>query len=254
MPRKKTRTEDADQSVFSRRFCELMDSTSPRLTQQELGDKLGVSKSSIGFYRDGTNMPTYSLLVKIADYFGCTTDYLLGRTDYKGTDWNMRAMCDYIGLSEHSIISLRNIFADSYNKKLLEKRRVTFENFLDCEFKDIIDAVIQVDEQSTTYNNIVESQSCDYSQLSAEEKSEHLNKLNDIRDNIDFILYKESMRWKRFLNLVAGSDDTIEHINDEIRKINKSIMNSIKLNCDNFLRERTEEGALLNGIDTLRND
>jgi transcriptional regulator with XRE-family HTH domain len=40
-----------------------------------------VKKSAISMYEKGTRLPETELLIKFADYFGVTTDYLLGRSD-----------------------------------------------------------------------------------------------------------------------------------------------------------------------------
>lgn len=42
---------------------------------------LGVHESTYGNYELGKRAPDYETLVKLADYFNCTTDYLLGRVD-----------------------------------------------------------------------------------------------------------------------------------------------------------------------------
>ena len=41
----------------------------------------GVSQPVIARYETGDCFPSYSVLIKIADYFNLSTDYLLGRTD-----------------------------------------------------------------------------------------------------------------------------------------------------------------------------
>ena len=51
------------------------------LTQQEVADKLGLDRVSYARYENGTRIPTIETLEKLSDYFGVTTDYLLGRTD-----------------------------------------------------------------------------------------------------------------------------------------------------------------------------
>lgn len=51
-----------------------------RFTQQVLSDRLGVTKAMISAYETGIRYPSYEVLVKIADIFGVTTDYLLGRS------------------------------------------------------------------------------------------------------------------------------------------------------------------------------
>ena len=49
------------------------------LNQVQLADKLGVKKQSISNWENDNIMPSVDMLVKIADFFGVTTDYLLAR-------------------------------------------------------------------------------------------------------------------------------------------------------------------------------
>lgn len=52
------------------------------LTQDELAKKLNVSgKSVISNYEKGYSKPDLDTLAKMAKIFGCSVDYLLGRTD-----------------------------------------------------------------------------------------------------------------------------------------------------------------------------
>ena len=51
-----------------------------QLSQQELADALGISKSSINMYERGERQPNFEVLKTIADYFNVDIDYLLGRT------------------------------------------------------------------------------------------------------------------------------------------------------------------------------
>jgi transcriptional regulator with XRE-family HTH domain len=52
-----------------------------KISQEELANVLGMGKSTISLYESGKRMPDYSVLMKISDYFNCSTDYLLGRED-----------------------------------------------------------------------------------------------------------------------------------------------------------------------------
>ena len=45
--------------------------------QAELGRQLGVSASAVGMYEQGRREPSLGLLVRLAQEFGVTTDYLL---------------------------------------------------------------------------------------------------------------------------------------------------------------------------------
>lgn len=52
-----------------------------KLTQEELGKRINVTKVSISGYENGNRTPDTETLQKLADFFNVTTDYLLGRTD-----------------------------------------------------------------------------------------------------------------------------------------------------------------------------
>lgn len=56
------------------------------LTQKEMGAKIGLSKAVVSKYENGMGYPTYDVLIRIAQYFGVTTDYLLGVASGKTVD------------------------------------------------------------------------------------------------------------------------------------------------------------------------
>lgn len=51
------------------------------LSQIGLSMKVEVSQELISQYELGKSLPSTSNLIKLADYFHCSTDYLLGRTN-----------------------------------------------------------------------------------------------------------------------------------------------------------------------------
>lgn len=55
--------------------------TEKNFTQKQIGEIINCNQSAIGKYERGELEPTLSNLVKLADFFGVTTDYLLGRED-----------------------------------------------------------------------------------------------------------------------------------------------------------------------------
>lgn len=52
-----------------------------RINQATLGELLGVSKVSISGYENGTREPDITSLIKLANYFNVTVDYLIDRND-----------------------------------------------------------------------------------------------------------------------------------------------------------------------------
>lgn len=69
---------------FSQRLKELRESRG--LSQEALADLLGIPRSSLAHYESAENeekarLPRRERLEKIADFFGVSVDYLLGRTE-----------------------------------------------------------------------------------------------------------------------------------------------------------------------------
>ena len=53
------------------------------LSQVELAKHLGVSKSVISSYENGVHLPPYDVLIRLAELFGVSTDYLLGASSHR---------------------------------------------------------------------------------------------------------------------------------------------------------------------------
>ena len=54
-----------------------------RISQVKLAIDLNMSQNSVSRYENMERQADYSTLISIADYFGVSLDYLLGRTDNK---------------------------------------------------------------------------------------------------------------------------------------------------------------------------
>ena len=66
------------------KFCErLKDLRIERnLTRDELAKKLNISARLVAYWESGQRECGFDMLIKIADLFECSIDYILGRTDY----------------------------------------------------------------------------------------------------------------------------------------------------------------------------
>lgn len=67
------------------------------ILQKELATYLNVTVATISNYEKGVHSPDYDTLVRIADFFDVSTDYLLQRTDYRASinTLNKQLMIDY---------------------------------------------------------------------------------------------------------------------------------------------------------------
>lgn len=68
------------------------------LTQAQLAQKLGITKSVISAYETGLRLPSYDILIHIAKIFNVSTDYLLGV--------EKKHEIDLSGLSEEEVKAL----------------------------------------------------------------------------------------------------------------------------------------------------
>lgn len=92
----------AQQESFGNRLQELFE---PDETQEEFGKRVGgINRNTIASYlKTKDKKPDTDILIKISRACNVSTDWLLGLTDQKTPDSNLRAACEYTGLSEESI-------------------------------------------------------------------------------------------------------------------------------------------------------
>lgn len=92
-----------------------------RITQQQLASAVGVSQQSINKYENHDIEPDIATLSAIADYFGTTVDYLIGRVPE--TD----AARDSVGITAEELEVLYGFRALSAREK--ESVRLIIENY-----------------------------------------------------------------------------------------------------------------------------
>lgn len=66
-------------ATFEERLIALR--TAAGVSQQTIGDMLGVTRWSVHNYEVGKNRPDFDGLLALADYFDVSLDYLVGRSD-----------------------------------------------------------------------------------------------------------------------------------------------------------------------------
>ena len=84
-----------------------------KLTQNQLAEKMNMSKSSISYYESGNKMPSPDVLAKFSDYFEVYIDVLMG------TDKPLYGQSiDVSGLTAKEIEAIENIVNIMRNKKM----------------------------------------------------------------------------------------------------------------------------------------
>lgn len=89
-------------NVFAERICALR--RERKLTQAQIAEMIGISKTSANQYENMTRVPDIQILAKYAQVLGVTSDYLLGISDNRTNE--TAAIGDKLGLSDEAIASL----------------------------------------------------------------------------------------------------------------------------------------------------
>lgn len=83
------------------------------LRQKDVAEKLGISPQSLGYYENAINKPDPDTLVKLADFFEVSIDYLLGREDEFGS---IRLFKDALSVDEKELLqSFRDLNDEGKN-------------------------------------------------------------------------------------------------------------------------------------------
>lgn len=89
------------------------------ISVNKLESIVGMSQYSITRWK--TSSPTVDKLLRVAQYFCVSLDYLVGQTDVSSPNPTVQAACDLTGLSEQSVVNLSelNRAGDSNSKNKL---------------------------------------------------------------------------------------------------------------------------------------
>lgn len=69
---------------FSQRLRQLR--SDKHLTQAQVAERVGVTASMVSSYETDIRLPSFEVMIRLADLFGVTVDYLLCRQDKRFVD------------------------------------------------------------------------------------------------------------------------------------------------------------------------
>ena len=98
------------------------------MTREQIAEKVGCDTSSITKYCNGDRYPKTDIIIKLAELFNCSTDYLLGVTEAFTPDNKLKFVCDYTGLSEQSIKSIRKLCFPDFSTIIFEEDEEDYNN------------------------------------------------------------------------------------------------------------------------------
>lgn len=81
-------------------------------TLQEVADALGITRVSLGYYEKGERKPDSDMIIKIARYYGVSSDYILGISSSYSGDINLSYLVENTRFSEDEILKLLKLKDD----------------------------------------------------------------------------------------------------------------------------------------------
>ena len=88
-------------TLFAVRLRELIERKN--VTISSLAKCVGITRQAVSQYCDGSTQPNAETIFKIARHFNVSADYLLGLSDVPSVDTDLKAVCDYTGLSQEAV-------------------------------------------------------------------------------------------------------------------------------------------------------
>jgi|GEM_PF-1567801 len=118
-----------DNNIISERLKKLL--MDKQVRQKDLAEYLGITSNTVSYFITGKRRPNLEQIVKIANFFSVSTDYLIGLSDVSTTDKDIKNACELTGLSENTVV-----FLSENNQKGSNKASANFIDIITSKIKN----------------------------------------------------------------------------------------------------------------------
>ncbi len=175
-----------------------------RLSQKQLANALGVSRSLVKAWENNERKITTEHLLELSRYFNVSCDYLLGLTskDNSTNNERLRMVSEYTGLGNNAIqaIKAHSCAANEISEVLSQDA-----------FYDIIE---NLKDLSSAYNRCVADKSRVQSLDNGKEKEKEIDDLISSFTDLKAEYSELDFRWKYFVDIFFTEQTPIETINE----------------------------------------
>ncbi len=218
----------ATNNTFAKILTELRERTGKK--RQEVADALEISRASLEYYEKGKRKPDIEVLVKIADYYKVSTDYLLGLSDVPTTDKDIKFICDFTGLNQQAVETLSKCNKD-YGELPKEPLNLGYlvNNFINAFIENGLlysvslranSFLLNLFEQKTNYIKAIEYYR-EYGVLDIKKLYEYIDKAEDKKDLCLFKIQKMIISF--FEDISFDTQSEINALKKELDEISVSL-------------------------------
>ena len=123
MPKKSALSYEKNNNIFAERLTQTMKDRGEN--QTTLAEKITeqyvtIQRQTISLYMNGQSKPDTERLTAIARVLNVSSDYLLGLTNHRTQDANIRSMCDFVGLRQETLENLHSTVCLKYVHEYLD--------------------------------------------------------------------------------------------------------------------------------------
>ena len=157
MAKKEWLTQGIDGLTFGERLGDLISSRG--INQSQLAEQTGIKQSAISEYINGRKngseprSPDCATIIELSRFFGVSTDFLLGLSAIKSHIADIKAVCEFTGLSESAVNGLKTPSSRSvaFISKLIAQGEITHIGLL---YDGLIHSVSNLNTATNLYENI----------------------------------------------------------------------------------------------------
>ena len=167
-------------------------------TIEQFATKIGVAKSTIGYYENENRMPDIEVLSRICDEFNVPADYMLGRTNTAAVKGKKKDVCELTGLSDKAADFLYDLLKHQ-RYGTLDKLNYLIEDFANDYNEDydmqgdknledtssILNALFGYMEKYSRYENVLDFM--EFEDVARQQKAETVYRELLIRRIIDAV-------------------------------------------------------------------
>lgn len=210
------------------------------MTQEELGEELGITGKQISNYEHGNPIPPMDILLKICEIFDCELGYILGEKDYSQGTKLKTIISNETGLNIEAINAVIRITGAersciNWGYESEKYRRILSNLLITEEFINFIVALAELDE-------------------SYQKKEQEKEILPQLSNELGEELFNKAMDWRDVTpEDVGASDLTVEEC-EAIKKVKSALDRCYELHHEFMQEMKVHRFSLQEGLTLILNE